>query len=713
MKELYRIALAGNPNCGKTTIFNALTGTRQHVGNYPGVTVERKCGSCRIGNVNIEIIDLPGIYSLSSSSPEEKVAIRELLKTPIDLIMNVVDAGNLQRNLYLSTQLAELNIPMLLVFNMIDDARDRGFVFDLPKFERYLGAPIVETIGSKEEGIDQLKALTAKLLVGEAQKPATIRYGEHIDQAINSLAAAVEDKQEFTTPPIPPRYFAIKLLENDPEICSLPAFAPLLPMAEELRERLSVRHGVSSTTLMADCRYGVIAGACREAITLNNEQHRQISDSIDKVVTNRYLGLPIFLLIMLAVFAFTFIFSEPLVGVVAFLLDRVSALIDSAWPATALPYLKALVLEGVIGGVGGVLMFIPNILLLFLAIAFLEGTGYMARAAFVMDGFMHKFGLHGKSFIPMLLGFGCTVPAVMATRTIESERDRLTTILILPLMSCSARLPIYSLLIPIFFPLRLQPVIMWTIYLIGASLALGGAAILKATIFKGEDEVFVMELPPYRMPTLKSLLIHMGERAMLYLHKAGTIILGASIVLFFINTLPQKKNYDRDYKALAEAINDNMAMSQDEKKQAMDELVSQHQTEKLNYSIAGRIGKKIAVPMRYAGFDWKASSALIGAFAAKELFVSQLAILHSVGQGEDAAQALRQKLRDSYNPLQAFCLMLFCLISMPCIGTVAVVYKETLSWKITLGQLAGLTTLAYVITTIVYQVGRALNIGLS
>lgn len=712
MKELYRIALAGNPNCGKTTIFNALTGTRQHVGNYPGVTVERKCGSCRIGNVNIEIIDLPGIYSLSSSSPEEKVAIRELLKTPIDLIMNVVDAGNLQRNLYLSTQLAELGVPMLLVFNMIDDARDRGFVFDLPKLERYLGAPIVETIGSKEEGIDQLKALTAKLLVGEAQKPAIIRYGEHIDQAITSLAAAVKDKLEFTTPAIPPRYFAIKLLENDPEICSLPAFAPLLLMAEELRQRLSVRHGVSSATLMADCRYGVIAGACREAITLNTEQHRQISDRIDKVVTNRYLGLPIFLVIMLAVFAFTFICSEPLVEVVAFLLDRVSFLIDSIWPANILPYLKALVLEGVIGGVGGVLMFIPNILLLFLAIAFLEGTGYMARAAFVMDGFMHKFGLHGKSFIPMLLGFGCTVPAVMATRTIESERDRLTTILILPLMSCSARLPIYSLLIPIFFPLRLQAVVMWAIYLIGASLALGGAAILKATIFKGEDEVFVMELPPYRMPTLKSLLIHMGERAMLYLHKAGTVILAASIVLFFINTFPQKENYERDYKALAEAINDNMTMSQDEKKQAMGELVSERQAERLNYSIAGRIGKKIAIPMRHAGFDWKASSALIGAFAAKELFVSQLAILHSVGQGEDAAQALRQKLRDSYNPLQAFCLMLFCLISIPCIGTVAVVYKETRSWKISLGQLGGLTALAYVITTIVYQVGRTLNIGL-
>jgi len=713
MKDLYRIALAGNPNCGKTTIFNALTGTRQHVGNYPGVTVERKCGSCRIGNVNIEIIDLPGIYSLSSSSPEEKVAIRELLKTPIDLVMNVVDAANLQRNLYLSTQLAELGVPMLLVFNMVDDARNRGFVFDLPKFEHYFGAPIVETVGSREEGIDQLKALTAKLLVGEAQKPAIIRYGEHIDLAINSLTTAVKDKRDFATQAIPPRYFAIKLLENDPEICALPAFAPLLPVAAELCERLAVRHGISSATLMADCRYGVIAGACREAITLNNEQRRLVSDSIDKVVTNRYVGLPIFLLIMLFVFAFTFICSEPLVEIVAFLLDRVSALIDSAWPAAALPYFKALVLEGIIGGVGGVLMFIPNILLLFLAIAFLEGTGYMARAAFVMDGFMHKFGLHGKSFIPMLLGFGCTVPAVMATRTIESERDRLTTILILPLMSCGARLPIYSLLIPIFFPLRMQAVTMWIIYIIGASLALGIAAILKATIFKGEDEVFVMELPPYRMPTMKSLLIHMGERTMVYLHKAGTIILGASIVLFFINTFPEKQILDHDYKALAETIDNSTTMSQEEKSLAQDELVSQHQAEMLNYSLAGRIGKKLAVPMRYAGFDWKASSALIGAFAAKELFVSQLAILHSVGQGEDAAQALRQKLRDSYNPLQAFCLMLFCLISIPCVGTVAVVYKETQSWKITIGQLGGLTTLAYVITTIVYQIGRALNIGLA
>jgi ferrous iron transport protein B len=713
MKDLYRIALAGNPNSGKTTIFNALTGTRQHVANYPGVTVERKCGVCRIGNVTIEIIDLPGIYSLSSSSPEEKVAIRELLKTPIDLIMNVVDAANLQRNLYLTTQLAELGVPMLLIFNMIDEARDRGFAFDLPKFERYFGAPIVETVGSKEEGIEQLRALCSQLLLGKAQRPAPIRYGEHIDLAINNLAAAVKDKLEPAAPAIPPRYFAIKLLENDPEICAMPAFASLLPEAESLRERLAVRHGIGSTTLMADCRYGVIAGACREAITLSNEQRRQMSDSIDKVVTNRYLGLPIFLMIMLFVFTFTFVCSEPLVDLIAFLLDRGSALIEGLWPATILPYFKALLLDGIIGGVGGVLMFIPNILLLFLAIAFLEGTGYMARAAFVMDGFMHKFGLHGKSFIPMLLGFGCTVPAVMATRTIESERDRLTTILILPLMSCGARLPIYSLLIPIFFPLHLQAITMWIIYIIGAALALALAALLKATIFKGEEEVFVMELPPYRMPTLKSLAIHMGERTMIYLHKAGTFILAASIILFFLNTFPQKPQLDQDYDALIQAVESRSDTSPEEIKLAKDELLSQRQAEVLNYSLAGRIGRKLAVPMRYAGFDWKASSALMGAFAAKELFVSQLAILHSVGQDEDAAQALRQKLRENYNSLQAFCLMLFCLISIPCVGTVAVVYKETRSWKITIGQLAGLTALAYVITSIVYQVGRALQIGLT
>ena len=380
---------------------------------------------------------------------------------------------------------------------------------------------------------------------------------------------------------------------------------------------------------------------------------------------------------------------------------------NALWPAGRLEYLHSLIVEGIIGGVGGVLVFLPNILILFLAIAFLEGTGYMARAAFVMDGFMHKFGLHGKSFIPMLLGFGCTVPAIMATRTIESERDRLTTILVLPLMSCGARLPIYSLLIPAFFPPFWQAPIMWLIYLIGVVLALLCAGILKSTLFKGEDDIFVMELPPYRMPTLRSILLYMLERTMMYLHKAGTFILTASIILFLFNTLPEKPKemYTKDYAAETVKVEQATNLSEQEKKSRIQTLSAEKEKERLQYSIAGRIGNAMTVVFRPIGFDWKICSALIGAFAGKELFVSQLGILNSFGDAEENATSLREKLRADYTPLQGFCIMLFCLITMPCIATVAVVKRETNSWKWMFFQMIGLTLLAYLITLAVYQIG--------
>ncbi|WP_176012066.1 ferrous iron transport protein B [Victivallis sp. Marseille-Q1083] len=711
MKPVYRIALAGNPNCGKTTVFNLLTGTRQHVGNYPGVTVERKSGRCRIGNLDVELIDLPGIYGLSSSSPEEQVAFRELLETKIDLIFNIIDAGNPQRNLYLTTQLAELNIPMLLVFNMVDDARNRGLEFDYAKLERYFGAKIVETVGSDGEGIDKLKETAQEILETEPKPlPVRLHYGETTDAAIEALTRAVEALQLPQFNHIPARYFAIKLLENDEDVGRMPEFAPVLEEAASRREKLTARHGINHETFMADCRYGMIAGACREAIHINNEQRRQISDNIDKVATNRYLGVPIFLIMMLLVFAFTFTCGEPLMQLLDFFFSGLADFLSEYWPATFLPFVKSLVIEGIIGGVGSVLSFLPNILLLFLAIAFLEGTGYMARAAFVMDGFMHKFGLHGKSFIPMLLGFGCSVPAVMATRTIESERDRLTTILILPLMSCGARLPIYALIIPAFFPENFQAMIMWVIYLIGIALALGCAVLLKSTLFRGEDEVFVMELPPYRMPTMKSLLIHMWERTVMYLRKAGTLILTASVLLYVINTFPEKKTFDRDYDAAIAAV-EQRQLPEEEQQDQIQTLRAERQSEILAYSLAGRIGKGLEVVMHPLGFDWRVSSALIGAFAAKELFVSQLGILYSVGEANEASLPLRTHLQENYTPLQGFCIMLFCLVSMPCIATVAVVRRETNSWTLTLLQVCGLTLMAYLLTLIVYQAGSFFELG--
>lgn len=708
MKRSFKIALAGNPNCGKTTIFNLLTGTHQHVGNYSGVTVERKIGVCRMGEIKIEIVDLPGIYSLSSATAEERVAFSELMAGDVDLILDVINSGNAQRNLYLTTQLAELNLPMILVFNMIDEARDRGLVFNFPILERFFGAPIVEAVGATGDGIDVLKRLLLqKLCSTERNVPRPIDFGNVAMNAIRELSEGIAKLKLPLADRIPLRYLAIRMLEQDDDIRKLPQTETLEPILKKWRKEIYTRFGVSSETYIADCRYGMIAGSCREAITEKKQSRHQFSEEIDRIVTNRYLGLPIFFLMMFVVFFLTFQCSIPLMNLLEFGFTKLGDLVNALWPAGRLEYLHSLIVEGIIGGVGGVLVFLPNILILFLAIAFLEGTGYMARAAFVMDGFMHKFGLHGKSFIPMLLGFGCTVPAIMATRTIESERDRLTTILVLPLMSCGARLPIYSLLIPAFFPPFWQAPIMWLIYLIGVVLALLCAGILKSTLFKGEDDIFVMELPPYRMPTLRSILLYMLERTMMYLHKAGTFILTASIILFLFNTLPEKPKemYTKDYAAETVKVEQATNLSEQEKKSRIQTLSAEKEKERLQYSIAGRIGNAMTVVFRPIGFDWKICSALIGAFAGKELFVSQLGILNSFGDAEENATSLREKLRADYTPLQGFCIMLFCLITMPCIATVAVVKRETNSWKWMFFQMIGLTLLAYLITLAVYQIG--------
>ncbi len=670
VKKKFTIALAGNPNCGKTTVFNALTRSREHVGNYSGVTVERTVGRYRIKDIAVEVIDLPGIYSLSGSSPEEKVAMDELLKGGIDLILNIVDAGNLQRNLYLTAQLMELGLPMVIAFNMFDDAKKKGMKFNYPLLEHYFNAPIARVIGSQNFGIDNLNSKIYKALTSPPEAPGKMpHYGGIADEAINAISNEISSAcASFTA--VPPRYFAIKLLENDPVISKMPAFSEVLPTVKLYQERMAQHYRLSSKTAVADLRYGIIAGACREAITISNEKRRQLSENIDKVVLNRVLGLPIFFLIMLLIFFLTFTCAEPFMEALEKLFELLAEAVRNYWPATLPGYLRNLLADGIIGGVGSVLVFLPNIMILFLCIAFLETTGYMSRAAFVMDGFMHKFGLHGKSFIPMLLGFGCTVPAVMATRTIESKRDRLTTIMVLPLLSCGARLPIYTMIIPAFFPKRFQALTLWGIYLIGLALSLLLARLLKSTLFRGEDEIYVMELPPYRMPTWRNLLLYMYERLMMYLKKAGTVILFASVILYFFNTFPQIPSADAT------------------------------PGEQLEYSIAGRIGKGLEKVTKPIGFDWKISSALVGAVAGKELFVSQLGILYS---GDEAA--LGRTLRKVYSPLQGFCIMLFCLISMPCIATMAVVRRETNSWPLTILQICGLTLLAYAVTLVVYQAG--------
>ena len=713
-KTNYRVALAGNPNCGKTCIFNALTGARQHVGNYPGVTVESKSGSFVLNGAHIELIDLPGVYSLSSSSPEEDVVFQELTKPGIDLIINVVDSTIPRRSLYLTTQLAELHIPMLLAFNMSDDAKKKGLKYDLPKLETYFGSPIVQTVGSRSDGVRPLLERLAKTLpeLDEHGVPM-LSYGADIDDAIDEVARKIDSLHVEKYAHIPARFFAIKLLEHDTAAMRIEEFKPAQETVEEQIAHLWQKHAIEADTFMADRRYAMLAGACRDAITMTQERRREISDKIDMVMTNKYLGLPLFFLIILLTFWFTFSCAQPLMDGMNKFFGFLNDSITNRWPETTLPVLRSMLTDGVISGVGGVLVFLPNIMFLFFAIAILEDSGYMSRAAFVMDGVMRKFGLQGKAFVPLVLGFGCTVPAIMATRTMESERDRKVTIMVLPLMSCGARLPIYSLMIPVFFgrySTFQQALIFVAIYLIGVVIALTAARIMKSTLFAGDGEVYLMELPPYRMPMLKSLLLHMWDRGKMYLQKAGTIILGASIILFICNKFPEKKSeFSKDYDAEIEKLSG----TEKEIKEARGELENQKQAEMMAYTVSGRVGKFLQPAFKPIGFDWKLVTAAIGSLAAKEVFVSQLGIVYAEGEVEadDDNDSLKKKLSREYSPLQGFCIMLFCLLSIPCLATLAVVKRELNSWKMAVVEAAGLFVLAYSVTLIVYQTCKLLGIG--
>ena len=704
MLKKFRIALAGNPNCGKTCIFNSLTGSRQHVGNYPGVTVESKSGKFTLDDMEIELIDLPGVYSLSSSSPEEAVVFRELTQPGIDLIVNVIDSTIPRRSLYLTTQLAELHIPMMLAFNMSDDARKKGLNFNIAKLETYFGSPIVQTVGNTASGVRVLKEKLSSELHNLADHGVPmLSYGGDIDEAINEVSAKIDSLDISEYRHIPSRFFAIKLLEKDSCVMQIEAFKPVWDTVDEQIRHLLDKHAIEADTFMADRRYAMLAGACRDTISSTNEKRREISDKIDLVMTNKFLGFPLFLGIMYATFWFTFICAAPLMGYIEEFFSWLGGITGALWSPQTLPYLRSLVIDGIISGVGGVIVFLPNILFLFFAIAILEESGYMSRAAFVMDGVMRRFGLQGKSFVPLVLCFGCTVPAILATRTIESERDRKITIMVLPLMSCGARLPIYALIIPAFFAEKYQAFTMWLIYLIGVIIALIGARLMKSTLFRGDGEVYLMELPPYRMPTLKSLIFHMWDRGKMYLQKAGTIILLTSIILYICNTYPEKSEFSRDYDTMITAVDGDA--------EKVTVLENEKRAEIMEYTISGRVGKALEPLFQPVGFDWKITTAAISALTAKEVFVAQMGILYSEGEAGEESEGLRAKLVKNYTPLQAFCIMLFCLLTIPCLATLAVIRRELNSWKMALLEAGGLFLLAYTLTFIVYQAGSLLNIG--
>jgi ferrous iron transport protein B len=731
MRKKIVVAIAGNPNAGKTTIFNGLTGARQHVGNYPGVTVEIKEGSCRHAGREIKVVDLPGTYSLTACSAEELVARDFIIKTKPDVVVDVVDSSNLERNLYLSVQFIELGIPLILVFNMSDEAKARGYEFDTVQLSRYFKARIVQTIGHKKIGMKELldavvqtaseKESGAQSLEKASEKQDSdlceirnhpfIDYGRELEEEIKVLSSMIKDIPASSG--YDDRWAAVKLLENDRELRRIFAGPAISCQLEKSIAKVEALLGERPEIAIASRRYGFISGACHECVRSTVEIRHTISDKIDSVVINNFFGLPIFLGLMYLVFQLTFTVGEIPMGRLEVLFAWLGQTVGSFWPEGSESLLKSLLVDGIISGVGGVLVFLPNILFLFLAIAAFEDSGYMARAAFIMDRLMHKIGLHGKSFIPMLIGFGCSVPAIMATRTLENRRDRLTTMLVIPLVSCGARFPIYALIIPAFFPEKARAPALWTIYVIGIILAVIGAKVLRRTILKGENMPLVMELPPYRVPTFYNAMIHMWERCWLYLKKAGTIILGISVILWALSVFPglpekTKAGFKERRMAFEKSV-----MSEDEKGAVIARIDNEEKALKIETSFAGRIGHAIEPLISPMGFDWKIGTALIGAFAAKEVFVAQMGIVYAVGDADGGSESLREKLRERYNPLTAFCIMLFCLISAPCAATIAVTWRESGSLKWALFQLGSLTVLAYLLTTIVYQAGLFLKIGVS
>ncbi len=678
-------ALAGNPNSGKTTVFNALTGARQHVGNYPGVTVEKKEGFRKYKDYEIRFVDLPGTYSLTAHSMEEIVARDFIIEEQPDVVIDIIDASNFERNLYLATQLLELNVPLILVLNMADMAKKQGLSFDVEKLSKYYNAEVVLTVGSKNKGINEL--LDAIVLKTECNcRPALkkINYGNDIEKEIEKIEPLLNGEHEFVKK-YGQRWLSIKLIEQDQQILDLGHSPEVIDAAAKSISNLEKLYSDSPEVVFAEKRYGFVSGVYEQVVKNTIEQRHQVSDIVDKILLNRVLGLPIFLGLMYLVFKLTFWVGDPFMGVIESAFGWIGDCVSGFWPEGSGSQIKSLLVDGIIGGVGGVIVFLPNIILLFFAIAVLEDSGYMARAAFIMDRVMKKIGLHGRSFIPMMIGFGCSIPAIMGTRILDDRKSRLTTIMVLPLMSCGARFPIYALIIPAFFAPEWYGLMMWLIYMTGILMAILLSLILRKTILKGDSGLFLMELPPYRMPTIRGLFIHMWERSWLYLKKAGTVILTISIILWAMTSYPKVG------EEKLEGLSEEQALQIE-----------------LQSSIAGRIGKAMEPVLKPMGFDYRIGTALIGALAAKEIFVAQMGIVFSVGETDEESETLRTKLQENYTALQGLCIMLFCLISAPCVATLAICRRETNSWKWAFFQFGGLTLISYIITVIVYQIGTIL-----
>lgn len=730
--KVIEVAFVGNPNSGKTSLFNFASKSHEHVGNYSGVTVESKEAVFKYKDYTFKITDLPGTYSISAYTPEE-LYVREFLINEVpDIVINVVDTSNLERNLFLTTQLIDLDIKVVIALNMYDEFENTGNEFNHKHLGKMLGIPMVTTVGNKGKGINELfdKIIEVYEDNDNTVRHIHINYGENVEEAIKNIQNEIK-KNKSTTDRISSRFLAIKLIEKDKWanqiITGFDNYFILSDVVNQCIKKLESLYNEDSETLIADARYGFINGALKETLTVKSKINYKntITKKIDNILTHKIWGYPIFILFLWIMFQATFKLGQYPVSWIEFLVDEVAHFVNLMMPEGML---KDLLIDGIIQGVGGVIVFLPNIVILFLFISFMEDTGYMARAAFIMDKLMHLIGLHGKSFIPLIMGFGCNVPAIMATRTLENRNDRILTILINPFMSCSARLPVYILITSAVFA-QYAGTVLFSIYLTGILFAVVLALIFSKFIFKLKETPFVMELPPYRIPTFRAIYKHVWFKSGQYLKKMGGVILIASIIIWALGYFPRETNSDNIFNfRIAETekkfdlLIANSNLSKDsllaEKQQAVNNIILEWEAHRQENSYIGRIGHFIEPVMRPLGFDWKMSVSLLAGTAAKEIVVSTMGIMYQADKNADEkSTALINKIKNEthskgekinqkvFTPLVALSFLLFVLIYFPCVAVFAAVKKEAGSIKWAIFVAAYTTTLAWLISFTVYQIG--------
>ncbi len=735
--KVVNVALVGNPNSGKTTFFNHASGSRERVGNYSWVTVEAKEARFHHKGYRFKITDLPGTYSVSAYTPEE-LFVREFVTENLpDVVINIVDASNLERNLFLTTQLIDMDIRVVMVLNMYDELERKGDILDYESLGKMLGIPIVPAVSSKGKGIRETfdKVIEVAEDRNETIRHIHINYGQNVERSISNIQEKIKAPgNEHFTDLVSSRFLAIKLLEKDKEVIkkimgNCHNHEEILYISKTEVDRLENEYSESSEAIITDLKYGFIQGALKETMTPSESETKRTSQAIDTLLTHRVLGFPFFLLFMYLMFYATFFMGSYPMGWIETGVENLSVFLEGSMSPG--PF-KDLLINGVVSGVGGVIVFLPNIMLLFFFISLMEDTGYMSRAVFIMDKLMHRIGLHGKSFIPLLMGFGCNVPAIMATRTLANPNDRMITMLINPFMSCSARLPIYVLFISAFFT-EYRALMLFLIYTIGVLVAIGMALLLKKTLFRTQEMPFVMELPPYRVPTAKAITVHMWSRVVHYIRKISGIILVASIIIWALGYFPNgsrfheelesrkeavKKEYQEQLAALSPADTTRVEAIRQQKNQHLNQLETNAYLERQENSFIGRIGKTVQPVMAPLGFDWKMTISIISGVAAKEIVVSTLAVLY---QADEHAQAqspsLVEKIQTQtygaglregekvFNPLVALSFMIFVLLYFPCIGVLAAITKESGTWKWGIFALIYTTLTAWVVSFMVFQVG--------